>query len=96
LSAAGATRIAIYGTGELAELAYLSVREMDLTLVGFVDGHKQGSTFLSYSLWPVEALTDWEYDAVLIGELVGVEAIQERLSRAGVPTEKIVSLVPQA
>jgi len=96
LSDAGATRIVIYGTGELAELAYVSVREKDLTLVGFVDGGPEGRAFLSYPLWPVEALAHWECDAVLIGELTGVDAVQERLSRAGVPSEKIVSLVPKA
>jgi len=45
---------------------------------------------------PVEALAHRECDAVSIGELVGVEAVQERLSRAGVPSEKIVSLLPKA
>ena len=42
LSTAGAKRVAVYGTGELAELAYLTLREMDLTLVGFVDGGQIG------------------------------------------------------
>jgi hypothetical protein len=32
---------------------------------------------------------------VLIGELAGIETIRVRLIRAGVPGEKIVSLVPQ-
>src|SRR2546423_2550602 len=44
LASAGAKRIVIYGTGELAELAYISLREMNLTLVGFVDGDQ--GTFL--------------------------------------------------
>src|SRR2546425_11059614 len=38
LASAGAKRVVICGTGELAELAYISLREMDWTLVGFVDG----------------------------------------------------------
>src|SRR4249919_492749 len=36
-SRSGVKRLVIYGTGELAELAYLSLREMNLALVGFVD-----------------------------------------------------------
>ncbi len=35
---AGAKRVVIYGTGELAEMACISLREMGLPLVGFVDG----------------------------------------------------------
>jgi DNA-binding Lrp family transcriptional regulator len=91
LSHAGAKRIVIYGTGELAELAYLTLREMDLTLVGFVDGG-QAQTFLSYPLWSVEALSGWAYDAVLIADLTDTKKIQSRLIRAGVPKEKIVTL----
>ena len=88
---AGAKRIVIYGTGELAELAYISLREMDLTLVGFVDGNK-GETFLSYPLWPLETLPNWEFDTVLIAELKERKKIQNRIIRAGVPREKIVTL----
>ena len=93
LSQAGAKRIVVYGTGELAELAYLTLREMDLTLVGFVDG-AQGQTFLSYPLWPVEALSNWNYDSVLIADLTDTNKIHARLLRAGVPKDKIVTLGP--
>jgi len=82
LSRAGAKRIVVYGTGELAELAYLTLREMDLTLVGFVDG-AQGQTFLSYPLWSVEALSGWSYDAVLVADLTDTKKIHARLLRAG-------------
>jgi hypothetical protein len=87
---AGAKRIVIYGTGELAELAYLTLREMDLTLVGFVDGDK--GTFLSYPLWPVETLSRWDFDTVLITDLERAKKIQARLIHAGVPREKIATL----
>ncbi len=91
LAGAGAKRVVIYGTGELAELAYLTLREMDLTLVGFVEG-KEGRTFLSYPIWPVEALPKWEFDAVLIADLEGVAKIRARITQAGIPRGKIFSL----
>jgi DNA-binding Lrp family transcriptional regulator len=91
LSHAGAKRVVVYGTGELAELAYLTIREMDLTLVGFVDG-KEGQTFLSYPLWPVEALSNWNYDALLIADLTEMKKIEARLIREGVPKDKIVTI----
>ena len=84
LSQAGAKRI----------VAYLTLREMDLTLVGFVDGG-QGQTFLSYPLWPVEALSNWNYDSVLIADLTDTKKIHARLLRAGVPKDKIVSFGPE-
>jgi len=94
LSSAGAKRIVVYGTGELAELAYLTLREMDLTLVGFVDGAR-AQAFLSYPLWQVEALSGWAYDAVLIADLTDTKKVQARLLRAGAPKDKIVILGPE-
>lgn len=87
---AGAKRVVVYGTGELAEMAYISLREMDLTLVGFVDGTK--GTFLSYPLWPIEELSKWEFDFVLIADLEEGKKLQSRISKAGVPREKIATL----
>ena len=95
LSHAGAKRIVVYGTGELAELAYLTLREMDLTLVGFVDG-KEGQTFLSYPVWPIEALSGWTYDALLVADIEDAKKIQARMIRAGVPKDKIVTIGPES
>ena len=95
LSRAGAKRIVIYGTGELAELTYLSIREMDLTLVGFVNG-EQGETFLSYPVWPVDALSHWEFDALLIADLQEAKQILARIVREGVSMDKIITLGTQS
>ncbi len=93
LSQTGVKRVAICGTGELAELAYLSLREMNLTLVGFVDG-RDTRTFLSYPVWPIEFLNEWEFDALLIADLENVKKIQAKLARQGIAKEKILSLGP--
>jgi len=91
LSKAGGKRVVIYGTGELAELAYLSLREMNMTLVGFVDGNQQ-QIFLSYPVWPLDALGNWDFDALLIADLGERDKIQARILREGVPKAKIVTL----
>ena len=91
LSQAGHKRVVVYGTGELAELAYLSLREMDMTLVGFVDG-KQDQIFLSYPVWPLDTLANWEFDALLVADLNRGKKIHARILRQGVPKEKIVTL----
>jgi DNA-binding Lrp family transcriptional regulator len=91
LSRAGAKRVVVYGTGELAELAYLSFREVDMTLVGFVD-RKYHRIFLSYPVWPLDALANWDFDVLLITDLVEGKKIRARLLREGLPKEKIVTL----
>jgi DNA-binding MarR family transcriptional regulator len=92
LSSAGCKRLVIYGTGELAELAYLTLREIDLALVGFVDG-KEG-TFLSYPLLGIEVLSKCDFDAVLVTDLENADKARSRIVQEGVPSEKVITLVP--
>jgi DNA-binding MarR family transcriptional regulator len=84
-------RVVICGTGELAELAYLSLREMNLTCVGFVDEDSRES-FLSYPVSPVDRIGQWQFDRVLIADFDGSTDCEEQLVRSGVPRDKIVSL----
>jgi len=94
LSSAGSKRLVIYGTGELAELAYLTLRAMDLVLVGFVNGKDEG-TFLSHPLLPMVALPTCDFDAVLIADLEDVEKARSRIVQEGVPNEKVATLIPE-
>ncbi|MDH4079714.1 MAG: winged helix-turn-helix transcriptional regulator [Nitrospira sp.] len=89
----GTKRVVIYGTGELAELAYLSLREMRLTLVGFVSDGEQAS-FLSYPVWQPEALAKWEFDAVLLADIEQAVRHRDELVRQHVPDKKILVLGP--
>ena len=86
----GGIRVVVYGTGELAELAYLTLREMDLTLVGFI-GDEANLTFLAYPVRSVEALQAWDFDAVLIADLGDAKKNQARMVDGGVQREKIIT-----
>ncbi|MCP9456377.1 MAG: winged helix-turn-helix domain-containing protein [Nitrospira sp.] len=87
----GAKRLAVYGTGELAELAYLTLRELGLAFVGFVDDRAAG-TFLSYPIRPIASLKEGEFDGLLIADLECGPQIMVRLVRHGIPKEKIFSI----
>lgn len=89
----GVKRVVIYGTGEFSEMAYLSLREMNLTLVGFVDDGQRES-FLSYPVWRPDVLPAWEFDAVLLADLENTEKQGKLLRRSNVPEEKILALGP--
>jgi DNA-binding MarR family transcriptional regulator len=89
----GAKRVVIYGTGELAEMAYLSLREMHMTLVGFVDDNQQ-EAFLSYPVWQPEVLSEWEFDAVLLADIERTVRHREILGQHQVPEVKILVLGP--
>lgn len=89
----GVRRVVIYGTGELAEMAYLSLYETSMILVGFIDDSRR-EEFLSHPVDRPDVLIDWEFDAVLLAELERVAEQRERLERQHVPDQKIVALGP--
>jgi DNA-binding MarR family transcriptional regulator len=84
-------RFVIYGTSELAELAYLSLRELNVDCVGFVDG-KPRESFLSYPVVLPQDIVRWEFDKVLIADLEQAAACEARLIQCGVPPEKVLRL----
>ena len=94
-AANGMKRVVIYGTGELAEMAYLSLREMSMILVGFVDDSQRDS-FLSYPVWRPDALEQWEFDAILLADLERAASHKENLGRHRIPDRKVLTLVPAA
>jgi DNA-binding MarR family transcriptional regulator len=84
-------KVVIYGTTELAELAYLSLREMNIDCVGFIDGSSRES-FLSCPVCSPEGIIGWKFDRVLITDLEHAAVCEERLVQSGVPREKVLRL----
>jgi len=91
LSAGGRQRIAIYGSGEAAELAYLSILELGLDLVAVFDAEPNG-IFLGQ---PVRDVCDPDapaFDLLIVATLERPHAIIDRLVASGVAAEKLVYL----
>jgi len=86
-------RIAICGTGELAELTYLALKEMNIDCVGFVDGNTR-ETFLSCPVSSPERIASWHLDRVLIADLEHAADYEEQLVQSGVPRDKLLRLGP--
>ena len=84
-------RVVIYGTTELAELAYLSLREMNIDCIGFIDESGRES-FLSCPVSSPEKLAGWQFDQVLITDLDHAAVCEEQLVQSGVPREKVLRL----
>jgi len=95
VTAAGGKRVVIFGASEFAEMAYLSLREMDMELVGFVnDGAVR--TFLSYPVSHPSVLKEWKFDAVVLADLDRSHEHGELLLQYQVPNGKVVALGPTA
>lgn len=84
-------RVVIYGTSELAELAYLSLREMNIDCVGFIDGSARES-FLSCPVSLPDQVSRWQFDWILIADLDHASVCEEQLVQSGVLREKVLNL----
>jgi DNA-binding MarR family transcriptional regulator len=84
-------RVAIYGSGEAAELAYMSILEIGLDLVAVCDEKPHGA-FLGRPVMGVGDLDPAAFDVMLVATLDKRSPIVESLVARGVPRDKLVAL----
>jgi DNA-binding MarR family transcriptional regulator len=87
----GLKRIALYGTGDAAELAYLTLKECALEPVG-VFTREGGGTFLGFPVQPLDALDAQEMDGVVIATFERPEPLLAEVEGAGVARDKCLTL----
>ena len=86
-------QVAIYGTGDAAELVFLLIREMGLELVAVFAPESNGQ-FLGF---PVQAIADHggvSYDVLVVAVLERPAGTVKMLAQAGVSGDKILMLRP--
>lgn len=91
---AGVRRFALYGTGEAAELAYLTLRDFGLEPVGVYgdDGRPQ---FLGLPVRTLEELRDGREDRVIVAAFDEPARHRATLMRCGVEQDRLIFLVRQ-
>jgi len=85
-------RVAIFGTGDAAELVFLLVREMGLELVA-VFAEREGQ-FLGLPVRVIAEHAAVPYDVLIVAALERPAGTLKRLGQLGVATERIVMLRP--
>jgi DNA-binding MarR family transcriptional regulator len=86
----GKKKLIFYGAGEVGELAYLTLQENGLELVGVIDDFKQGKNFFGKKVEGLEALVQLEFDRVLITALSSKQEMYQKLINTGIPEDKII------
>ena len=89
------SRVAIYGSSELAELVYLALRDLGVTEIEVFDRNGARPRFLGMPVRNLESIVGAHYSQVIVAPAgrsptPGVP----RLVEAGVPASKIVTLAP--
>ena len=85
------SRVAIYGTGEAAELAYLCLKELGIEPVAVFDGDV-GGEFLGMRVRNVSGHAEVAYDLLVVATLANSEPLVATLRRHGIARERIVLL----
>ena len=85
--------IVFYGTGEVAEIAFVSLQEVDLRLVGVVDERCSG-TFFGLPVHPVERLTTTDlegrpFDRLIVMAFDDARRVPPPLVARGFPIERV-------
>lgn len=89
----GHKRIALYGTGEAAELAYLTLKERSLEPVG-VFARDPAGTFLGMAVRDYRELAAEEVDVVVVASFDRPKVHVPDLLALGIPGEKLLTLYP--
>ncbi len=84
-------RVAIYGTGEAAEVAFLVLRELGLDLEAVFD-KEGGANFLGFSVRSVKEHREVDYDLLIVARLDESSKVITRLMALGVEKDKLLPL----
>jgi ribosomal protein S25 len=91
------SRIAIYGTGEFAELVYLGLKEFGIEEIDiFGPLESVDSKFLGMQVLGVGTLNQENYDKVVVAILGGTDAIQPLFFEQRIAQEKSVMLFQES
>jgi hypothetical protein len=89
--AAAGKRVAIFGSGEAAELAYLSLKETGLDPVAVFDT-EGGGVFLGMPVMPITDHRHVEFDLIIVATLDRSGQPLQALLDVGVPSDKLFPL----
>jgi DNA-binding MarR family transcriptional regulator len=95
LAAAGDKRIAVFGIGEAAELAYLSLKEQGIEPVAILNG-EDGGSFLGMPVRPLREHGEVDFELLIVATMEKPHALVEQLVKHGIPREKLLTLQPMA
>jgi DNA-binding MarR family transcriptional regulator len=91
LSESGMKRIALYGTGEAAELAYLTWKELGLEPVGAFD-REANSQFPGLPVRGMHELLRKDFDGLIIATFDRPKPLAAKLTALGLRREKLLPL----
>jgi DNA-binding MarR family transcriptional regulator len=92
LKESGVQNIVLFGTAELAEIAYLTIQEADLRLVAIIDSGSVGLKKMGNTVQNPDVLPSMTYDKVILADIEKMSEQAEVLTSLGISQDKWVTL----
>jgi len=92
LMAQGVRRVVFYGTGDFAEIAFISLQETSIQMLAIVDDNNMGEKFLGGVVKNPDILYSLSFDRILITSMISKDNVLEKLLKQGIPRSKLVML----
>jgi DNA-binding MarR family transcriptional regulator len=92
LTKEGVRQICFYGVSDLAEIAYLSMQDTPIQLIGVIDDQKTGETFLRKTVVGSNQLLELACDRILVTDILTPIEAYEAIKEWGVQPSKIVMI----
>ena len=84
--------IIFFGAGDLSEIAYISLQDTSIQLVGIIDIERKGEKLLGFDIIDFDKITTLEFDNILITSEKSIGTAMENLIEMGVSRSKISTL----
>lgn len=85
----GVKRVVFAGADEVAEIAYLSLQEVDIELVGMVDDNKAGKSFFKAVVRPLNEINKLPYNNIIITTFIRKDFVYQKLLENKIPHKNI-------
>ena len=92
LEKAGVKRVVFCGVDEVAEIAYLSLQETDIKLVGVVDNECNGDRFFCCEVFPLGEIRSFDCDRIMVTSLKRKDLLLGRLAGLHIRSDKICQI----
>lgn len=89
LASEGCRRVAFYGTGELAEIGFISIQETGLRFCGIADDQAEKKSMLGQSILSIGQLKTLDIDTVVITVLDDPPSAADQLAAEDIALDKI-------
>ncbi len=94
MSSKGIRKVVFAGSDEVAEIAYITLHETNLELIGIVDNEMTTDKFFGKDVQPLTAVKDMPYDSIVVTTYLKREPIYRSLLKMGLKKSNIKVIFP--